>query len=756
LSLRNRGIQVVGEGFIKDEEPQLKPNSQPVLPVDDDLFQFKCESFSKVCASCDAQRIEELEKSLAYVALRSSMQATSVQKSEARANFSIVQRSLLSAVSAELTLGSDLAYHFSVVKSQRVAQMRARLEQVQHVKELTIQWIELLEQRIAALQKCLDAEAKMAEIEQAVKVAEDVFNKSKKRVKLVELSVELGDSSAADLEAAKARVGEARKSYEDALRVLLDIRALGYPELRCSAALKRDQFPNVPEIDADELEVGPLLGRGAFSDVYEAVLPLTGRVALKELRIAEARDELLAEAAAMWEVRHCDHVVRLLKVCTGKRIGLVMEFMEGGTLAQRLKQQPTLDKRQILEIWRDVLLGIAAIHESKQVHLDIKSDNILLDGKGRAKVSDFGTCKQQRQTMRATRVIGTLRWLAPEMLASLQLKSPACDVWSLGMLLYELVMRREPYFELEESQVVKAIMDCVEPSLVSMHVDKDFVVWMGMCWERDPAKRPTVRQLLFEVEKALTRQCGVCMQDFPIGRGVLCNSELEEQHFKCCECLDDEMLSVDCQRFDGAIDCTCGGVFDLAHTRLVVQSATFRQWQQKLLSFKEAQLERHHKLELERERKRWEEEDRAARVSRTIETLLTTSCPACGVGFQYDGGCMALFCKQVCQTYFCGFCFEVFRASEKATVNNSAAHEHAKSCKFNPLPADSRLYLPNGQEQQVFERIQIARIKRNVEAALAQLDANQKQIVLQKVGPLLKSRRINIEENLNNNNNNNQ
>lgn len=456
---RTEGIKCLA--VIKREEGVLAK-----MLKDDEEAEVVVEALSTVLDACDEfGEHESALKACLQAVINSDIRVTqlmgegSTARQEAKVALVKAQKELLLAVAKERSFADQIALGFATANFSKPQWVRKRLHNVRREKLETIQRIEFAESKSRWIQQALEAEGRKLGVAAAAAAAEQALKKSRLKLKRCRLALEDDDGSPEEVEAATKAVDESRKQYDIALRDVLALRELGYPELRCSAAPKRDRFANVPEISVDELELGAVLGRGAFSDVFEASLPLTGKVAFKELRFDEAPDVLLSEAAAMWEVRNCDRVVQLLKVCTGKRVGLVMEFMEGGMLTNRLKQQPALTSRQMMELWRDVLVGVGAIHDSGQMHLDLKSDNVLLDGKGRAKVGDFGTCKQQRQTMRATRVVGTLRWLAPEVLEGSVQLTTACDVWSLGMVLYEMVAGHEPYKELEETQVVRAIME---------------------------------------------------------------------------------------------------------------------------------------------------------------------------------------------------------------------------------------------------------------------------------------------------------
>ncbi len=167
----------------------------------------------------------------------------------------------------------------------------------------------------------------------------------------------------------------------------------------------RDPFPNVPTVSYSDF--GELLDKicaGSFADVYRVEMPVTGPCAFKQLRQAVDPVVLMKEATSMWQLRHCEHIVRLLKVCTDAgHQGLLLELVEGGSLGDFIHgQKQKLSWDQILHVLHDVASGLECVHDHKHVHLDVKSDNIFLTRGMRAKVGNFGTTKRAQTTLRDT------------------------------------------------------------------------------------------------------------------------------------------------------------------------------------------------------------------------------------------------------------------------------------------------------------------------------------------------------------------
>lgn len=175
----------------------------------------------------------------------------------------------------------------------------------------------------------------------------------------------------------------------------------------------------------------------------------------------------------------------------GAEIPQVSEYMEGGSLFDALHSNKNpLPYECNLQIARDVASAVAYLHAEKVIHRDLKSANVLLSGdRCRAKVADFGLAKFSVHAEAAQTVAGTRYWMAPEVLTGKY--THAADVYSYGLVLYELVARRVPF---QENGGLKWPQDATlghRPALPSS-VHPDWTNVIQCCWHVDPGKRPTM------------------------------------------------------------------------------------------------------------------------------------------------------------------------------------------------------------------------------------------------------------------------
>jgi hypothetical protein len=240
-----------------------------------------------------------------------------------------------------------------------------------------------------------------------------------------------------------------------------------------------------------------LLGRGGMGEVYRAEdLKLGNVVALKFLP-ASLQDDAVALAGLHAEVRNARQVSHQ-NVCRVYDIGevsgqhfLTMEYIDGEDLASLLRRIGRLPPDKALETAHQICAGLAAAHR------DLKPANIMLDGRGRVRITDFGLALSSDDAMGRSETAGTPAYMAPEQIGKGE-ASVRSDIYSLGLVFYELFTGRLPYQANTPVEWRRAHLESSPrtPSSVVKDIDPAVESAILRCLQKDPAKRPSsVRQV---------------------------------------------------------------------------------------------------------------------------------------------------------------------------------------------------------------------------------------------------------------------
>ena len=255
------------------------------------------------------------------------------------------------------------------------------------------------------------------------------------------------------------------------------------------------------------------LGEGGMATVYAARhrrigLPAAIKVLRPELLEAQGAnragrsmvDRFLREAKLLSRVRH-DNVVSVLDYGrTRAQVPcLVMEHLEGITLEERLAQRGPLPWDEVMEMSRQVLAALGAIHRAGIVHRDLKPENCVLvdvEGERRLKVIDFGVATSMRGTSpRITHervIIGTPCYMAPEQ-ARTEPVDERTDLYAVGILLFEMLAGRPPFVAKSPAEVVSMQLHDAPPGLFRVHPNADAPRSITRVIQRALAKRPERR-----------------------------------------------------------------------------------------------------------------------------------------------------------------------------------------------------------------------------------------------------------------------
>ncbi|XP_050048820.1 mitogen-activated protein kinase kinase kinase 9-like [Dermacentor andersoni] len=264
------------------------------------------------------------------------------------------------------------------------------------------------------------------------------------------------------------------------------------------------------EIAFSELELEEVIGVGGFGKVYRG-LWRGQEVAVKAARqdpdedVGAAAQSVRQEAQLFWRLAH-PNVVSLLGVCLEPpNLCLVMEYARGGPLNRVLAGRRV--PPEVLVDWAvQIARGMHYLHvEASLIHRDLKSSNVLLSepyaerSRKTLKITDFGLARQVTGTTRMS-TAGTYAWMAPEVIKSSTF-SRASDVWSYGVLLWELLTGETPYKGIDALAVAYGVAVNKLTLPIPSTCPAPFSQLMQACWNSDSHQRPSFSAILTELDK---------------------------------------------------------------------------------------------------------------------------------------------------------------------------------------------------------------------------------------------------------------
>ncbi|XP_006895459.1 PREDICTED: mitogen-activated protein kinase kinase kinase MLK4-like [Elephantulus edwardii] len=307
---------------------------------------------------------------------------------------------------------------------------------------------------------------------------------------------------------------------------------------RAAARSQSPPRPGSPEhIDFKQLQLRELIGAGGFGQVFRATWR-GQEVAVKAARRdpeqdATAAAESVRREAKLFSMLRHPNIIQLRGVCLRHpNLCLVLEFARGGALNRALAAAPDprapgprrarrIPPRVLVDWALQIARGMLYLHEGAGVpilHRDLKSSNILLLEKiendsdicdKTLKITDFGLAREWHRTTKMS-AVGTYAWMAPEVIKS-SLFSKGSDIWSYGVVLWELLTGEAPYRGIDGLAVAYGVAVNKLTLPIPSTCPEPFAKLLRECWEQDPHIRPSFALIL----EQLTAIEGAIMTDMP-------------------------------------------------------------------------------------------------------------------------------------------------------------------------------------------------------------------------------------------------
>lgn len=262
------------------------------------------------------------------------------------------------------------------------------------------------------------------------------------------------------------------------------------------------------EADFQGFQTMKLLGKGGYGSAYECGLKSCKICCVKIIELGSIDNpsevtSLRNEIELMKRLQH-PNIVQYYGCTEDKTkntINIFMELVTGGCLNSYIKKFETVPLATARDWTKQIVSGVKYLHDSGIVHRDIKGANLLVTNDGVLKLADFGCSKSIddvcSKTRGCTTMVGTPYWMAPEVLKCEEYGVKS-DIWSIGCTVVEMVTGKPPWPECESmwAAVYKIANSKGLPPNIPKDLPKDMMSFLERCFERTPAKRASIDELL--------------------------------------------------------------------------------------------------------------------------------------------------------------------------------------------------------------------------------------------------------------------
>nr|GMC63770.1 serine/threonine-protein kinase AtPK2/AtPK19-like [Ipomoea batatas] len=235
-----------------------------------------------------------------------------------------------------------------------------------------------------------------------------------------------------------------------------------------------------------------VVGEGAFGRVFQVQKIDTSEIfAMKVMRKDKIlkknhAEYMIAERAILTKIDHPFIVQLRYSFQTKYRLYLVLDFVNGGHLFFQLHHQGLFREDLALIYTAEIVSAVSYLHEKGIMHRDLKPENVLLDAEGHVVLADFGLAKQFDETTRSNSMCGTLEYMAPEILLG-KGHNKAADWWSVGVLLFEMLTGKSPFYGGNRQKVQQKIVK--DKIKLPGYLSREAHSLMKGLLQKDPSKR---------------------------------------------------------------------------------------------------------------------------------------------------------------------------------------------------------------------------------------------------------------------------
>lgn len=267
---------------------------------------------------------------------------------------------------------------------------------------------------------------------------------------------------------------------------------------------------NECKYDLGKLKILGELGAGNFGVVFKARI---GNVlmAVKRSKGEQGREAFIQEAKKMLVLKH-PSIVQFLGIAedpTDNSVIIMLEFMANGSLNHYLKKcgKSKFSYVRLITMADTLVQGMVYLESLNIVHMDLRTDNVLVNEEGKVKIADFGLTQIIGSGMNTKINQFPVRWTAPEIMLGQAKYTTKCDVWSFGVLMFEiLTCGMLPYNDLKVNEVKEAVLNgrrLQSPVKYGFECESGIYSVMQSCWDVNPDKRPTFKEIYEKTQESI-------------------------------------------------------------------------------------------------------------------------------------------------------------------------------------------------------------------------------------------------------------
>nr|XP_060624021.1 mitogen-activated protein kinase kinase kinase 13 [Anolis sagrei ordinatus]XP_060624022.1 mitogen-activated protein kinase kinase kinase 13 [Anolis sagrei ordinatus]XP_060624023.1 mitogen-activated protein kinase kinase kinase 13 [Anolis sagrei ordinatus]XP_060624024.1 mitogen-activated protein kinase kinase kinase 13 [Anolis sagrei ordinatus]XP_060624025.1 mitogen-activated protein kinase kinase kinase 13 [Anolis sagrei ordinatus]XP_060624026.1 mitogen-activated protein kinase kinase kinas len=294
------------------------------------------------------------------------------------------------------------------------------------------------------------------------------------------------------------------------------------------------------EVPFEEISELQWLGSGAQGAVF------LGKFRAEEVAIKKVREQTETDIKHLRKLKH-PNIIAFKGVCTqAPCYCIIMEYCAQGQLYEVLRAGRKVTPRLLVEWSTGIASGMNYLHLHKIIHRDLKSPNVLVTHNDTVKISDFGTSKELSDKSTKMSFAGTVAWMAPEVIRN-EPVSEKVDIWSFGVVLWELLTGEIPYKDVDSSAIIWGVGSNSLHLPVPSTCPDGFKILMKQTWQSKPRNRPSFRQTLMHLDIASADVLGTPQETYFKSQAEW--REEVKKHFEkiksegtCIHRLDEELI----------------------------------------------------------------------------------------------------------------------------------------------------------------------------------------------------------------------